>query len=245
MLPARLVKSVPLPADLHLQLADALAAQGITRVWTHQAECWQASRSRALHGHHRHGVGQEHVLQPAGQSTDCCVIPTPRAIYLYPPQGPGSGPIRRLRMLAARRIEVDHLRRRHPRPPAGSRQKARVLLTNPDMIHLSLLPQSRRWNDFFFNLRLRGHRRATPIGECRQQRGQRAPPPAEGRLVLRGGAALHPGASATIRKCTRARAAPDRAGGGPHHGDGPQLDPARSCSGSRPSRGSAQRQAQL
>ena len=34
-----------------------------------------------------------------------------------------------------------------------ARQKARVLLTNPDMIHVSLLPRHERWDDFFYNLR--------------------------------------------------------------------------------------------
>ena len=84
MLPARPGKSVPLPANLHLQLADALAAQGITRVWTHQAECWQASRSAA------------HFMVTTGTASGksmCFNLPVidgllrdphARAIYLYP-----------------------------------------------------------------------------------------------------------------------------------------------------------------
>jgi DEAD/DEAH box helicase domain-containing protein len=154
VLPGRPGKSVPLPNDLHLQLADALTAQGITRVWTHQAECWQASRSAA------------HFMVTTGTASGksmCFNLPVvdgllrdphARAIYLYPTKALAQDQLRRLRMLAGKEIEVATYDGDTPSAARQvARQKARVLLTNPDMIHLSLLPHHERWDDFFFNLR--------------------------------------------------------------------------------------------
>ena len=154
VLPGRPGKSAPLPADLHLQLADALAAQGITRMWTHQAECWEASRS------------DDHFMVTTGTASGkslCFNLPVvdgllrdphARAIYLYPTKALAQDQLRRLRMLAGKGIEVATYDGDTPTAARQvARQKARVLLTNPDMIHLSLLPHHERWDDFFFNLR--------------------------------------------------------------------------------------------
>ena len=83
-LPGRSGKSTPVPSDLHLQLADALAAQNITRLWTHQAECWKIARQ----GHH--------FMVTTGTASGkslCFNLPVldslledshARALYLYP-----------------------------------------------------------------------------------------------------------------------------------------------------------------
>ncbi|MCE5253657.1 MAG: DEAD/DEAH box helicase, partial [Actinomycetia bacterium] len=154
VLPGRPGRSAPLPADLHLQLADTLAAQGITRLWTHQAECWEASRS------------EDHFMVTTGTASGkslCFNLPVvdgllrdphARAMYLYPTKALAQDQLRRLRMLAGKEIEVATYDGDTPSAARQvARQKARVLLTNPDMIHLSLLPHHERWDDFFFNLR--------------------------------------------------------------------------------------------
>jgi DEAD/DEAH box helicase domain-containing protein len=154
VLPGRAGQAVPVPAGLHLQLADALAAQGITRLWTHQAECWEASRR------------EEHFMVTTGTASGkslCFNLPVvdgllrdphARAIYLYPTKALAQDQLRRLRLLAGKQVEIATY---DGDTPAASRQvarqKARVLLTNPDMIHVSLLPRHERWDDFFYNLR--------------------------------------------------------------------------------------------
>jgi len=154
VLPARPGRPVPLPPDLHLQLADALAAQGIKRLWTHQLECW----STAQRG--------EHFMVTTGTASGkslCFNLPVldgllrdqhARAIYLYPTKALAQDQLRRIRLLTGKQVEVATYDGDTPSAArALARQKARVLLTNPDMIHLSLLPRHERWDDFFYNLR--------------------------------------------------------------------------------------------
>jgi len=154
VLPGRPGKPAPLPSGLHLQLADALAAQGITRLWTHQAECWDVSQQ-----------GQ-HFMVTTGTASGkslCFNLPvldgllrshSARAIYLYPTKALAQDQLRRIRLLAGKQVEVATYDGDTPTAARyAARQKARVLLTNPDMIHLSLLPRHERWDDFLFNLK--------------------------------------------------------------------------------------------
>ena len=154
VLPGRPGKSASLPNDLDIRLADALAAQGIRRLWTHQAECWRVSQSDA----------DFMVTTGTASGKSLCFnlpvvdgllrAPHARAIYLYPTKALAQDQLRRLRLLAGRDIEVATYDGDTPSAARQvARQKARVLLTNPDMIHLSLLPHHERWDDFFFNLR--------------------------------------------------------------------------------------------
>ncbi|OFW62040.1 MAG: hypothetical protein A2133_09380 [Actinobacteria bacterium RBG_16_64_13] len=153
VLPGRSGKPAPIPGDLHLQLADALAAQGITQLWTHQAECWQTFKQNA------------HFMVTTGTASGkslCFNLPVldgllraphARAIYLYPTKALAQDQLRRLRLLAGRQVEIATYDGDTPTAARSTaRQKARVLLTNPDMIHLSLLPHHERWDDFWFNL---------------------------------------------------------------------------------------------
>ena len=41
--PARAGRSVPLPPDLHPSVAEALAGRGVTELYVHQAETWEAA----------------------------------------------------------------------------------------------------------------------------------------------------------------------------------------------------------
>ena len=153
VLPGRAGKSAELPRDLYLQLVDALAAQGINRLWTHQAECWQA---------YQRG---EHFMVTTGTASGkslCFNLPVldallrephARAIYLYPTKALAQDQLRRLRMMAGRQVEVATYDGDTPTAARSvARAKARVLLTNPDMLHVSLLPHHERWGDFFYNL---------------------------------------------------------------------------------------------
>jgi DEAD/DEAH box helicase domain-containing protein len=153
-LPGRPGKPAPMPEALHLQLVDALAAQGIRRLWTHQAECWEASRHA------------DHFIVTTGTASGkslCFNLPVldsllrephARAIYLYPTKALAQDQLRRLRLLAGSQVEVAAYDGDTPTAARSvARQKARVLLTNPDMIHVSLLPRHERWGDFFFNLK--------------------------------------------------------------------------------------------
>lgn len=154
VLPGRPGKQASLPAELHLQLVDALAAQGIKRLWTHQAECWEA---------YRRGEDFMVTTGTASGKSLCFNLPVmdallrdphARAIYLYPTKALAQDQLRRLRLMGGRQVEVATYDGDTPSAArAVAREKARVLLTNPDMLHLSLLPHHERWGDFFYNLR--------------------------------------------------------------------------------------------
>ncbi len=154
VLPARSGKAVPLPGDLHLQLTDALAAQGIRRLWTHQAECWETA--------HREGHFMVTTGTASGKSL-CFNLPVldgllrdPRAtaIYLYPTKALAQDQLRRMRLLAGKPVEIFAYDGDTPTETRLlARQKARVLLTNPDMLHLSVLPRHERWDEFLYNLK--------------------------------------------------------------------------------------------
>lgn len=153
-LPGRPGKSAPLPPDLHPQLAEALTAQGITALWMHQAECWKAAQR------------DEDFMVTTGTASGkslCFNLPVldkllrephARAIYLYPTKALAQDQLRRLRVLAGKELEVATYDGDTPTAARHvAREKARILLTNPDMIHVSLLPHHERWGDFLFNLR--------------------------------------------------------------------------------------------
>ncbi|MBC7294510.1 MAG: DEAD/DEAH box helicase, partial [Thermoleophilia bacterium] len=154
ILPERAGRTAPLPSDLHLQLADALAAQGIHQLWTHQAECWEAAQEK------------KHFIVTTGTASGkslCFNLPVldgllrdpdARALYLYPTKALAQDQLRRIRLLAAKKVEIATYDGDTPTAARQlARQKARLLLTNPDMIHLSMLPHHERWDDFFFNLK--------------------------------------------------------------------------------------------
>jgi DEAD/DEAH box helicase domain-containing protein len=154
VLPSRAGKPAAMPADMHLHLVDALAAQGISRLWTHQAECWATAQQR------------HHLIVTTGTASGkslCFNLPVldgllrephARAIYLYPTKALAQDQLRRLRLMAGRDIEIATYDGDTPTSARQvAREKARVILTNPDMLHVSLLPRHERWDDFFFNLK--------------------------------------------------------------------------------------------
>jgi DEAD/DEAH box helicase domain-containing protein len=154
VLPGRPGRPTPMPTGLHLRLADALAAQGITQLWTHQADCWAVAEEG------RHFIVTTGTASGKSLCFNLPVLdallrdPHARALYLYPTKALAQDQLRRLRLLAGRQIEIATYDGDTPTDARRvARDKARILLTNPDMVHVSLLPRHERWEDFFFNLR--------------------------------------------------------------------------------------------
>lgn len=153
VMPARDGRTAALPTDLHPQLADALGAQGVHALWTHQRSAWDAARRG------------EHFIVTTGTASGkslCFNLPvidhlvrneSARALYLYPTKALAQDQMRRLRSLAGGKMELAVYDGDTP-PDARrlARQHARLLLTNPDMVSMAMLPHHERWGDFFFNL---------------------------------------------------------------------------------------------
>src|SRR5437868_8364729 len=152
--PAREARLAPLPDDLDPRVRDALAAQGIDQLYTHQRAAWDA----AARG--------EHVVVTTGTASGKTLAfnlpildaiarePKQRAIYLYPTKALAQDQLRslstfRLKRLRAAIYDGDTESERRWQ----IRKWANLVLTNPDMLHVGVLPHHDRWGDVLSNLR--------------------------------------------------------------------------------------------
>ena len=152
--PPRDARVEPLPAGLHPRIAEALARGGIDGLYAQQAETWEA----AARG--------ENVIVTTGTASGKSLAfnlpvldaiarePTARALYLYPTKAltqDQARSIARLRLAGIRPAIYDG--DTEPERRAQIRRTANVLLTNPDMLHVGILPHHDRWGDVLHNLR--------------------------------------------------------------------------------------------
>ncbi|MGH3080596.1 MAG: DEAD/DEAH box helicase [Gaiellaceae bacterium] len=152
--PARSVRRASLPDDLDPRVRDALAAAGVTELFTHQAEAWEAA-----------ALG-EHLIVTTGTASGKTLAfnlpvldaiarePKLRALYLYPTKALAQDQIRslgRLKPPGAKPAIYDGDTPSRERWQV--RRWANLILTNPDMLHVGVLPHHDRWGDVLSNLR--------------------------------------------------------------------------------------------
>jgi DEAD/DEAH box helicase domain-containing protein len=152
--PAREARLAPLPDELHPRVRDALAAQGIAELYTHQRAAWDA----AAHGDHfvvTTGTASGKTLAFNLPVLDAIARePKQRALYLYPTKALAQDQLRslsgfRLPKLRAAIYDGDTESERRWQ----IRKWANLVLTNPDMLHVGVLPHHDRWGDVLANLR--------------------------------------------------------------------------------------------
>ncbi|MGI5817920.1 MAG: DEAD/DEAH box helicase [Armatimonadota bacterium] len=158
VIPAREARYADLQDGLHPGVEQALRAQGIERLYTHQAEAIE---------HIRAGRNVVIVTGTASGKTLCYNIPVietmlddpmATALYIYPTKALAQDQLRGLG-----RLETDEMAEWFMAgtydgdTPSNLRRRLRdggnVLLTNPDMLHQGILPHHARWNRFFTHLR--------------------------------------------------------------------------------------------
>src|SRR5215212_5615307 len=84
-----------------------------------------------------------------------CRDPRARALYLYPAKALAQDQARSLHAFGVDRVRQAIYDGDTPREQRSAiRRRANVVLTNPDMLHLGILPNHRAWGDFFSNLAL-------------------------------------------------------------------------------------------
>lgn len=144
--------AAPLPQVLQV----ALAARGITQLYAHQAAALDAARAGA-----HLGV----VTATASGKTLCYQLPTleallsapaSRALFLFPTKALAHDQLRSLEglLVALTGISAATLDGDTPRPARDAiRTGAGIILSNPDMLHRSLLPDHRRWATWLAQLR--------------------------------------------------------------------------------------------
>jgi DEAD/DEAH box helicase domain-containing protein len=146
------------PLDEPLQ--DVLAQLGISRLYTHQVSAIEALRD-----------GKHVVIETgtASGKTLCYILPTletflnepyATALYLFPTKALAQDQLRAVRAFAelnpyinisvqAETYDGDTPQYRRRRV----RDQSNLIITNPDMLHLGILPHHSRWSRFFRNLR--------------------------------------------------------------------------------------------
>jgi DEAD/DEAH box helicase domain-containing protein len=153
LVPAREARFAPLPEELHPSVRDALAAQGIGSLYGHQAEAWEAA-ARGEHFVVTTGTASGKTLAFNLPVLDALARePKRRALYLYPTKALAQDQLRalgsfRLPKLRAAIYDGD--------TPADRRWQVRkwanLILSNPDMLHVGVLPHHDRWGDVLSNL---------------------------------------------------------------------------------------------
>jgi DEAD/DEAH box helicase domain-containing protein len=147
-------RTAPLPEDVHPGVRDALGARGLTELYTHQRAVWDA----AAQG--------EHVVVTTGTASGKSLAfnlpvldaiarePKHRALYLYPTKALAQDQARALAELKSPGVRAAIYDGDTPTERRSQIRKwANVILTNPDMLHVGVLPHHDRWADVLHNLR--------------------------------------------------------------------------------------------
>ncbi len=148
----RAAKPVGLPAALDPALAAALARSGVENLYTHQLAAYEAAARTDLVITSGTASGKSLAFNlPVldGIAAD----PKRRALYLYPTKALAQDQARKLAQLrppGLREAIYDGDTPKEERP--AIRRKNNLVLTNPDMLHVGVLPHHKGWGDFFANL---------------------------------------------------------------------------------------------
>ncbi|TML76457.1 MAG: DEAD/DEAH box helicase [Actinobacteria bacterium] len=149
---ARRAATIPVPDDLHPALLESLARAGVNRLYSHQADALAASREG-------HTIVTTGTASGKSLAFNLPVLDTlahdarARALYLYPTKALAQDQARKLSELRApflRHAIYDGDTPRDERRPI--RARSNLILTNPDMVHVSTLSQHRQWGDVLANL---------------------------------------------------------------------------------------------
>jgi DEAD/DEAH box helicase domain-containing protein len=152
--PARRPRTDPIPDDLHPKVRAALDAAGIAALYGHQAQSWEAA-SRGEHLVVTTGTASGKTLAFNLPVLDALAAdPKSRALYLYPTKALAQDQLRTLAELKVPRVRAAIYDGDTETDKRWQIRKwANVVLTNPDMLHVGVLPHHDRWGDVLANLR--------------------------------------------------------------------------------------------
>jgi len=150
--PPRAARLVAVPEDLHPAVRAALARIGIDRLYDHQAAAFDAAFAGPTIV--TTGTASGKSLCFSLPTLDVlCAEPRARALYLYPTKALAQDQARALHRLAVPGIRPAIYDGDTPRAErAAIRRKSNLVLTNPDMLSMGILPNHRAWADLLANL---------------------------------------------------------------------------------------------
>ena len=163
-LPARAGQHGQWPDWVPPELTAALAAAGVAAPWAHQAEAAghaRSGRNVIISTGTASGKSLGYLL-PALTS----VLNGGTALYIAPTRALAADQLRLVQSLGLRGVRAAVVDGDTPwTDRTWARSHASYLLTTPDMLHYSLLPQHSRWNGFFRRLHY------VIVDECHTYRG--------------------------------------------------------------------------
>jgi len=162
-IPARPAQTHPFPSDLPGLLREALSARGIRALYSHQFAAWTQTRAG------------KHILLATGTASGKTLAynlpvlatmlhdPEARALYLFPTKALAQDQLSVVShqlsvlkplitddwSLVAAIYDGDTPQSHRP----AIRKNARIVLSNPDMLHTGILPHHSNWSDFFGGLK--------------------------------------------------------------------------------------------
>ena len=152
--PARAARVAAMPEELDPRVRSALEGRGVASLYAHQAEAWEA----AARG--------EHVIVTTGTASGKTLAfnlpvldalarqPKHRVLYLYPTKALAQDQARALTAYGVPRLRPAVYDGDTPADQRWQIRKwANAILSNPDMLHVGILPHHDRWGDVLANLR--------------------------------------------------------------------------------------------
>jgi DEAD/DEAH box helicase domain-containing protein len=155
--PARPADYVDIPESVHPKLREALTRRNMPKLYTHQGEAFELTQT---------GQNVVIVTPTASGKTLCYNLPVldlllrnpdARAIYLYPTKALAEDQLHEFQTAVdeiggdLRAFTYDGDTPQDARK--AIRQRASVVMTNPDMLHSGILPHHTKWAKLFENLR--------------------------------------------------------------------------------------------
>lgn len=155
-IPERTAKYAPYPEDLHPDMADFLRSQGITQVYTHQAEMFELARQDknvVITTSTASGKTLSFLLPVIQRILE---DPLSRAIFIYPTKALASDQYRALKpyldFFGKDRLDAGVYDGDTPvNERSRIRKHANIILTNPEMLNAAFLPNHSQYGlDFVF-----------------------------------------------------------------------------------------------
>ncbi len=151
----RAAQTHPFPTDLPGLLRETLSTRGIRQLYSHQLSAWTQSRAH------------KNIILATGTASGKTLAynlpvfatllqnPEARALYLFPTKALAQD---QLSVLNAERLTFNAQSAIYDGDTPQSsrsaiRKNARIVLSNPDMLHTGILPHHSNWSDFFSNLK--------------------------------------------------------------------------------------------
>ena len=158
-LPSRPAQTHPFPTDLPDTFKQTLIAAGIHSLYSHQLEAWTYSRKR------------ENIILSTGTASgktlaynlpviaELITNPNARALYLFPTKALTQDQLSTLENFNVKTFQRVNLSTAiydgdtPQKDRSAIRRNARIVLSNPDMLHMGILPHHTNWLEFFSSLK--------------------------------------------------------------------------------------------